>query len=122
MLVNAPPKLPKAKSLRFAVTLNFILPGAGQFYLGQRIFGGALALAFLICFVAMMAIFLRGYAEYMRTITSGDIFQSDVLEQLGNMFHARWLLGLLVASIVVFIIAMAGLAVPPKQSNAGKKE
>ena len=100
--------------------MNFILPGAGQFYLGQRVFGGVLASAFLICFVAMMTIFLRSYAEYMRIATSGDIFESNTLEQLGNVFHVRWLLGLLAASIVVFIIAMAGLAVTPKQSNAGK--
>jgi TM2 domain-containing membrane protein YozV len=120
--VDAPRNQPKPKSLRFAVTLNFVLPGAGQFYLGQRVFGGVLALAFLICFAAMMAIFLRGYVEYMRATTSGDIFQSDVLEQLGNVFHVRWLLGLLVGSIVVFIISMAGLAVEAKGVNAGKKE
>ena len=112
---------PKPKSLRFAVTLNFVLPGAGQFYLGQRVFGGVLALAFLICFAAMMAIFLRGYVEYMRLATGGDIFESDALEQLGNVFHVRWLIGLLVGSIVVFVIAMAGLAVTPKQANTGKR-
>ena len=118
--MDAPPKQQKPKSLRFAVTLNFILPGAGQFYLGQRVFGEVLALAFLASFVAMMAIFLRGYAEYMRITTSGDIFESNVLEQRDNVFHIRWLLGLLIGSIVVFIIAMAGLVVAPKQPNTGK--
>jgi hypothetical protein len=115
--VDAPPKPPTPKSLRFAVTLNFILPGAGQLYLGQRVFGGVLASAFLICFGAAMTIFLRGYTEYLRAVTSGDIFQSDVLEHLGTVFHTRWLIGFLVGSIVVFVIAMAGLAVAPKPAN-----
>ena len=115
--MDAPPKQQKAKSLRFAATLNFILPGAGQFYLGQRVFGSVLALVFLGCFLASLAIFVRGYTEYIRIATSGDIFEPNVLEQLGNIFHLRWLIGLLVTSTIVFIIAMVGLAFMPKETN-----
>ena len=115
--MDTPPKLQKRKSLRFAATLNFVVPGAGQFYLGQRVFGGILAVTFLTCFVAMIALFLRGYGEYIQAVTGGDIFQSDVLERLGTVFHVRWLIGLLVASIVIFVVSMVGLAVASKSAS-----
>jgi len=118
--VDGPQTQPKPKSLRTAIALNFILPGSGQWYLGQRTFGGVLVLTFLICFVAMLIIFLRGYTEYMRLVTSNDIFESNLLEQLGTVFHIGWLLGFLVGSIIVFVIAMAGLMVLPKKLNTGK--
>lgn len=118
--MDAPPKQQKPKSLRVAVTLNLLLPGAGQFYLRQRIFGSALMLAFLACFLAMIAIFMRGYVEYLQTITSGDILQSDILERLGDVFHVRWLIGLLIASIVIFAASMIGLAVASKRADSGK--
>ena len=120
--MDAPPKQQKPKSVRFAVTLNFVVPGTGQFYLGQRVFGGVLALAFLACFLAMIAIFMRGYVEYLQTITSDDILQSDILERLGDVFHVRWLIGLLIASIVIFGVSMIGLAVASKRADAGKTE
>ncbi len=118
--MDAPPTQQKPKSARFAVTLNLLWPGAGQFYLGQRVLGGVLALAFLTCFVAMVAIFLRGYAEYMRVVTGGDIFQSDTLEQLGSVFHVRWLLGLLIASLVIFAVSMIGLGAAAKRTSEGQ--
>ena len=108
--MDAPPKLPKRRNLRFAVTLNFLLPGAGQVYAGQYLFGGLLSLAFLVCFVGTLVIFIHGYAQYIHIATSGDLLSSDLLEQIGTVFHIRWLLGLLVASLVVFAISMAGIA------------
>ena len=115
--MGAPAKLQKRKSLRFAATLNFVVPGAGQFYLGQRVFGCVLAAVFLTCFVAMIAIFLRGYAEYMQAATGGDILESDVLERLSTVFHVRWLIGLLVASIVIFMVSMVSLVVASKSAS-----
>ena len=120
--MDAPLKQQKPQSLRFAATLNLVLPGAGQFYLGQRIFGGLLALAFLACLLAMLVIFMRGYAEYVQTITSADILQSDILERLGSVFHIRWLIGLLIASLVLFAISMIGLAAAAKRPNNGTGE
>jgi TM2 domain-containing membrane protein YozV len=117
VLVDAPAKLQKRKSLRFAATLNLVVPGAGQFYLGQRVFGCVLAAAFLTCFVAMIALFLRGYVEYLRAVTGGDILESNALEQLGTVFHVRWLIGLLVVSIVIFVVSMIGLAVASKSAS-----
>lgn len=118
--MNESPPPRKPRSLRFAVTLNFIVPGTGQFYLGQRVFGGLLAAVFLACFAAMMVIFLRGYVQYLGLVSGGDVLAPGVLEQLVTVFHVRWLVGLLVASLVVFAVSMVGLAVASKRAETEK--
>ena len=118
--MNAPPKQQKPRSFRFAFTLNFVLPGAGQIYLGQRVFGGAMALLFLTCFLATAVILFRGYAEYMSAVTGGDILQSDILEHLADVFHVRWLIGLLAGALVIFAISMIGLLAASNKVAAQK--
>ena len=110
METRTPPPLPPPKSFRRAVSLNFFLPGAGQYYLGQRGFGAALAGVFLACLLASVAIFLIGYVRYLNVTLSGNILEGDNLERLGDVFHSRWLLGLLAVGLAVFITAMVALA------------
>jgi hypothetical protein len=101
---------PERKNVRLAMTLNFLLPGIGQFYLGQRLFGFSLAAGFLACFVAMLGIFSYGYREYLNIATSDDILQSGFLERIGSVFHIGWLVGLLVLSVVIFIVSLVDLS------------
>ena len=107
--MDTPPIIAPVKSMRFAVTLNLMLPGAGQFYLGQRAFGIALALTFLICFGTMLGIFLVGYGHYLTVITGGDILQSGELEHLSAAFHTGWLIGLLIAAILIYFVSLLAL-------------
>jgi hypothetical protein len=103
------PPIPRPKSLRFALTLNLFLPGAGQLYLGRRLRGAVFAVAFLGCFVTMAAIFLRGYGEYLRLSTGGDVLAGDNLEQLAGAFPTPLLLALLIVGIGIFTAAMVDL-------------
>jgi hypothetical protein len=115
--MDAPPILSKKKNLRFAATLNLLVPGAGQIYLGQYLFGFLLATVFLICFVGTFVIFIRGYIQYLQSATGGDILSSGALDQLGAIFHIRWLLALLAIAIVIFGVSMASLAVTSRNAN-----
>jgi TM2 domain-containing membrane protein YozV len=84
------PALPtrRPKTMRFAMALNLLVPGAGQFYLGQRKAGAAYAIAFIACFVAMLILFARAYSAYLQLSTNGDILDGANLEQLAQVFHA----------------------------------
>lgn len=116
---------PPSKSVRFAMTLNLVLPGTGQFYLGQRLFGSLLAGGFLACFVAMIAIFFHGYREYLNIATGDDILQTGFLERIGGVFHMGWMIGLLIVSVVIFIISVVSLSLAarraPPVSDSPKK-
>jgi TM2 domain-containing membrane protein YozV len=84
------PALPtsRPKTMRFAMALNLFLPGAGQFYLGQRMAGSAYAIAFLACLATMLALFARAYSTYLQLSTNGDIMDAGNLEQLAKVFNA----------------------------------
>jgi len=109
MSAPGPPPLPSRKSLGRAFTLNFFLPGAGQWYLGQRALGAMLAVPFMICLVAGLAIFLTGYVKYFTVVLSGELMREGQLEKLQDAFHPRWLVGLVLAGFVIFAIAMIAL-------------
>src|SRR5580704_6399413 len=74
---NAPPspssRMPRPKTMKMAMFLNLIVPGAGQFYLGQRLAGAVYTLTFLASFAAAFGIFVHGYFSYLNLSTSGDI-------------------------------------------------
>ena len=69
------------------------------------LFGGA----FLGCFLAALVIFLIGYANYFSLAVSGDLLQGNELENVPNLFHARWLIALLLLSIAILIASMIAL-------------
>ena len=71
--MDTPPKVKPAKSLRTAGLLNLFLPGAGQFYLGQRLFGIILLVLFLGCFIAVLSLFLVGFGQYFTLALDGNI-------------------------------------------------
>jgi len=110
------PQTPRPRTTRIAMFLNLMVPGAGQFYLGQRIAGAIYALAFLACFAAMLGIFLHGYFDYLRLSTSGDILESSTLEQLAHTFPAGTIASLAIVGIVIYLASAIHLAV----SRAGK--
>ena len=105
------------KNFRRAFALNFFLPGAGQIYLGQRTMGALLAGVFLVCLCASLAIFVIGYANYLNVTLSGNILEGNQLEQLGEVFHPRWLLGLMSAGIACYFVGLAGLAIARRQAD-----
>ncbi len=86
--------------------LNLFLPGAGQFYLGQRKTGVLLAAAFLACLFSILVVFVTGYARYFSLTLSGNILEGDRLEQIAKAFHPRWLVALAIAGVVILIISL----------------
>jgi hypothetical protein len=104
-LGNQPPlpPAPRKKSLRFAMTLNLLVPGLGQFYFGQPIMGSVYAIGFIACFVATLVKFLSAYYQYLQLSTSGDILQTGNLEQLAHAFPTGTLTGLTIVSIVIYL-------------------
>lgn len=97
------------KSLRFAFTLNLLLPGTGQLYLGQTVLGVIYMVGFVSIFVTMLTLFLRAYTRYLELSTSGDILGSDHLEELSHAFPVGWLIGLSVVAIGIYVASLASL-------------
>jgi TM2 domain-containing membrane protein YozV len=104
------PPTPRKKSLRFAMTLNLLVPGLGQFYFGQPIMGSVYAIGFIACFVTILAKFMSAYYQYLQLSTSGDILQTGNLEQLAHAFPAGTLTGLTIVSIVIYLVSSIHLA------------
>jgi TM2 domain-containing membrane protein YozV len=88
-IVSSP--APRQKKMRTAMTLNLLLPGAGQFYFGQRIAGSVYAIGFIACLATMLVLFTHAYSTYLQLSTNGDIMESGNLEQLTQVFHAGML-------------------------------
>jgi hypothetical protein len=109
MSMNTPP-LPRTKNMRWAAALNLFLPGAGLFYLGRRKTGAALGIAFLFCLAAALGTFLTGYVHYLNVVLGGDLMQEGQIEQLKDVFHKSWLVGLGIAGVSLEIISMIELA------------
>lgn len=107
-----PPVLPVARprSRRVAMALNLVLPGAGQFYLRQRVAGSVYAFGFLACFVTMLVIFFRGYGDYVQVSTGDEIFEPGNLEHLTQSFHTGWLAALQIVALVIYIASAIHLS------------
>lgn len=102
-----PPPLPghRAANLRRATAANVFLPGAGLYLLGQRTLGVVLIASFLACFAAVLAIFLSGYAGYLRAALDPELLGGDRLERMGEGFHVTWLLALAGLGVTVYAVA-----------------
>ncbi len=108
----APPTpTPRPRTLRFAMTLNLFVPGAGQFYLGQRISGLLYAGGFSACLVAMLVLFVRAYSQYLHLATNGDILESGNVETLARVFPVGTLVGLSIIGTLIYIVSAIHLAV-----------
>ncbi len=101
------------KSLRFAFTLNLLLPGTGQLYSGQSALGVLYLTGFGLTFVTILTLFLRAYAKYLELTTDGGILEGDHLEQLSRAFPATWLIGLSVLGIAIYVASLVTLRLPP---------
>ncbi len=108
-MMQPPPAKPE-RSRRFAVTLNLILPGAGQIYLGRWKLGAGFLLLFAACFISLVVIFLVGAARYFDLTTNGNILEGDKLEQLSTVYHPRWLIGLSLAGAGIWAASLIELA------------
>ena len=117
-LRNASPSssTPRPKTMKVAMFLNLMVPGAGQFYLGQRLAGAVYALAFLASFIALLLIFVHGYFNYLSLSTSGDILDSGNLEQVAHAFPAGIISALSAAGIVIYLASTIHLAVSRNRS------
>lgn len=105
-----PPPLPGTRNFRLALALNLFLPGAGLIYLGHRRTGGILAAAFLLCFFALIGLFLVGYTRYLQLALSDDLLKGDKLERIGTIFPRGWFIGLAVAGLLIYAISSALMA------------
>src|ERR1017187_2625477 len=118
-MLNAPalrsaspsPSTPRPKTMKVAMFLNPVVPGAEQFSLGQRLAGAVYALAFLASFIALLVIFVHGYFNYLSLSTSGDILDSGNLEQVAHAFPAGIISALSAAGIVIYVASTIHLAV-----------
>ena len=110
---TATPPMPtsRPRTLRFAMTLNLFVPGAGQFYLGQRMFGLIYAGAFGACLVATLVLFVRAYSQYMQLATNADILESGNLESMARAFQVGPLATLSVIGTLIYIVSAIHLVV-----------
>ena len=99
--------------LRRASLLNILLPGSGQFYLGQRGLGLGLLAGFLVPFMAALAVFLVSTSRYYAIATSVDLLDGQNLESLETVFHLPWLIGLTALAVADFLVSMALLWLRP---------
>ena len=113
-----PPPLPGARNWRTAAMLNIFLPGAGLCYVGRRVSGAVLLTLFLLCLLAALGIFLAGYVRYFQLALGGHILEGDSIEQIGTLFHPRWLIGLAVAATLIQVAAMGLLAAAKRTPDA----
>ena len=114
--METPPKAKPARNLRTAGLLNLFLPGAGQFYLGQRLFGMVLLVLFIGCFAGAVGIFLVGFGNYLTLALDGNILEGDRLEQIGKALHPRWLIGLAISGAAIYLASFIGLSFAPRAS------
>jgi len=107
------------KRLHTAVLLNLFLPGAGQFYLGQRLCGAILAVLFLSCFAAALGTFVISFGQYLKLALDGNILEGDRLEQIGQALHPRRLIGLAISGAIIYLASFIGLScAPPASENS----
>ena len=100
-----------ARSRRAAMMLNLIMPGAGQFYLGQRAAGCAYAIPFIACLATLLVVFLRGYYQYLQLSTDGDILAAGNLEQLAHAFPTGLFAACSGVGTVIYLVSSIHLAV-----------
>ena len=106
-----PPPLPGQENpgdlqkLRLATAANVFCPGAGLFLIGHRKLGAVLAGLFLLCFSAVLILFLFGYANYLSSALDPDILKDNKLEEIGQGFHKGWLLTLAGIGAVIYAIS-----------------
>ena len=98
--------------------LNVLLPGAGLFYIGQRVLGLVLAGTFLGCFLAMLSLFLVGYSRYLSLAMSDNLLEGTKLEEAGAALHPAWLLGLTAAGLVLYACSTALFARAKRRLNS----
>jgi hypothetical protein len=111
------PAKTRPKTMKVAMFLNLVVPGAGQFYLGQRLAGAVYALAFLASFAALLIIFAHGYFNYLNLSTSGDILDSGNLEQISHAFPAGIISALSAVGIVIYLASTIHLAVSRRRRD-----
>lgn len=97
--------------MKVAMFLNLMVPGAGQFYLGQRLAGAAYALAFLASFGATIIIFVHGYFKYLSLSTGGDILDGTNLDQIAKAFPTGIISTLSTIGLIIYLASTIHLAV-----------
>jgi hypothetical protein len=106
-----PPSGPRPKTMKVAMFLNLMIPGAGQIYLGQRLIGALYALAFLASFGATIIIFVHGYFKYLSLSTGGDILDGTNLDQIAKAFPTGIISTLSAVGLVIYLASTIHLAV-----------
>ena len=104
--MDVPPKLTPAKSLRVAMASNFALPGAGQWYLGQRRLGSVLMAMYLAGLFLGIKCVLGGISTYFRIASSERLLDPGVLEQLAVDFQLPWLLTAFVLWLTAHLLSL----------------
>ena len=117
-MANSPPPLPSQQNLRLASALNVFLPGTGLIYLGRRTMGMVLVGAFLGCFLAVVTLFLVGYARYLSLASDDRLMQGNKLEEAGSIFHPTWLAGLALMGGIIYLCSSILFARAKRRANS----
>lgn len=75
------------------------MPGVGQIYMGKRWFGGLLLGLFLASFGGLVATWLISTAQYFEIVTDENVL--DRLEEMGQVWHPRRMIGLGLVGLIV---------------------
>ena len=114
-----PPVLRSAKSRRFAVGLNCAIPGAGQYYLGQKALGVAFMVVWLVILVIAVRLLVGAIGFYFNVAGNEHILDPGVLEQLAEKFHLTELFAAMAAYFVVKGLSIALLYLPRRGDDGG---
>ena len=115
--MNLPPILKPAKSRRIAAGLNCAIPGAGQYYLGQKVLGVVFMLVWLGILIIAVRLLVGGIGFYFSVAGNEHILDPGVLEQLAVKFHLSQLLAAIVGYFVVKGLSIALLYFPRRDDE-----
>jgi hypothetical protein len=111
MISTVPPRLDRTRRRRQAALLNLLLPGAGQWYLGQRAAGVLLATTFLAACIWGCVLAVRGVALVYRAALSDS--ESNWTSALAASQPGRIIVAFGIA-VVIFLIAQLALILAPR--------
>jgi len=101
----------RPRTLRLAIALNLLLPGAGQIYLRRPLLGAAYAIPFLAILTAILTTFLRAYHTYLTLATNSDLLDPANLDTLAHAFPIATLTTLATIGTALFLASTLHLII-----------
>jgi H+/Cl- antiporter ClcA len=103
------------KTRRTALWMNLMIPGVGQFFLGQRLLGVMFAVLSILCMLVFLGLFLFGMAQYYSLAVDGRLLEGDQLEQIRDALHLPWLIISFAGLLFLYLLSIIALAWAPEE-------